>query len=113
MRISFDPGTSRGPLGKIVAALVGLLTLVLGVMFSLVFVVVVVVLGLLVWAYFWWKTRALRRQLRDSARPSAFDPPPAADSADDGRVIDGEAVRVVDEGKRLADNAAEEKRPPA
>lgn len=105
MRISFDPGRQPGgPLGKIAAAIAGALALAAGLMFSLVFVVVIAVLGIAVWAYFWWKTRALRRHLRDQAAQAAqapFGQPSAAGQQSDGDVIDGEAVRVVDEDKRL------------
>lgn len=100
MRINFKRSVPpSGPVGKFLAAIVGLLALAAAVMFSLVFVVVVVVAGLIAWGYFWWKTRALRRQLRDQR--------PAASSASDehppsGEVIEGEAVRVVDEQNRIS-----------
>jgi hypothetical protein len=69
-----------GLLGKVFGALAGAALLVLGVMFSAVLLVVLVVGGLAAWAYFWWKTRELRRTLRER--------PP------DGHVIEGEAVIV-------------------
>lgn len=69
-------------LTKIIAALAGMVLLVLGFMFSVVILVLVVVVGLAAWAWFWWKTRELRKAMRQ--RPA------------DGHVIDGEAV-VVDE----------------
>lgn len=72
-----------GFVGKAIGAAVGAVLLVLGLMFSAVFVVIALLAGVAAWTYFWWKTRALRRELRKR--------PPG------GRVIDGEAV-VVDEG---------------
>ena len=104
MRINFNAGGQPGgPLGKLAAAVVGAVALAVGLMFSLVFVVVVVVAGIGIWAYFWWKTRALRRHLREQAEQGAFmqQPSAAGEPASDGQVIDGEAVRIVDEDKRL------------
>ena len=101
MRINFNPGGQpNGPLGKIVAAIVGTLALVAGLMFSLVAVVVIAVVGLAVWAYFWWKTRELRRRLREQAEQPPFGQP-AAGAHGEGDVIEGEAVRVADEHKQL------------
>lgn len=71
-----------GLLGKVLGMVAGAVLLVLGVMFSAVLLILLVVAGLAAWAYFWWKTRELRRTLRE--RPS------------DGHVIEGEAV-VVEE----------------
>jgi hypothetical protein len=44
------------------------------------FLAVVVAVGLVVWGYFWWKTRALRQAMRER--------PPG------GHVVEGEAVVV-------------------
>lgn len=71
-----------GLLEKTAALFLWAVLLVAGFMFSLVLLSVVVVVGAGVWAYVWWKTRALRRAMREC--------PP------DGRVIEGEVV-IVDE----------------
>ena len=47
--------------------------------FSLLVFAILVTGGLLAWGYLWWKTRELRRQMRER--------PPG------GRVIEGEAIR--------------------
>lgn len=73
-------------LRKILTAVVGSLLLVAGFLFSVVFLIVFVVLGATIVAYFWWRTRALRKHMREAQ---------AGDAAR-GTVIDGEAV-VVDE----------------
>lgn len=65
--------------GKILALTAGALLLIAAVMFSLLIFAVAAVLGVFVWGYLWWKTRELRRRMRES--------PPG------GRVFDGEAVR--------------------
>lgn len=82
---------SSGWFGRLVAGLLAATVLVAGVFFSILLVLVAAGLGTVALAYFWWKTRALRRALRDSA--AARGPGRAAN---DARVIDGEA-RVVDE----------------
>lgn len=79
MRRSEAP--TPGLLEKLVAFVVGTILLVVGFMFSMVLFAIIVVAGLLAWAYLWWKTRELRRAMREN--------PPG------GRVIDGEVI-VVD-----------------
>jgi hypothetical protein len=69
-----------GLLGKVLGVVAGAALLVLGLMFSVVLLAVLVVAGLAAWAWFWWKTRELRKSMRER--------PP------DGHVIDGEAVIV-------------------
>lgn len=64
---------------KIVAAVIGGGVFVLALMFSVVLFAVVVTVGLVVWGYLWWKTRNLRKQMRDN--------PP------DGLVIEGVVIR--------------------
>ena len=101
MRINFNSGRPpSGPLGKVAAAIVGVLAIAAGLMFSLVFVVVIAVVGIVVWAYFWWKTRDLRRRLREQSAQAPFGQPGEA-APGESDVIEGEAVRVVDEDKRL------------
>jgi len=76
--------TEPSLLGRLFAPIIGAILLVLGFMFSMVLQAFVAVLGLSAFAYFWWKTRALRRALRERA----------ADGGADGQVIEGEAVVV-------------------
>ena len=47
--------------------------------FSLLVLAILAIVGVLVWGYLWWKTRELRKQMREQ--------PPG------GRVIEGEAIR--------------------
>ena len=72
------------------ALLVSTILLVLGLLFSVVIISAIAVLGLAAWAYFWWKTRKLRKTMREQAP--------------DGMVIDGEAS-VVEEYAVGATNA--------
>ena len=82
---------SHQPLGlpltalkNILALLLGTVFLVLGFLFSIVLLFVFVGLALAVWGFFWWKTRKLRREMREN--------PPG------GNVIEGEVI-VVDESE--------------
>jgi len=59
--------------------------LVIGFMFSVIALAVVAVLGMIGLGYFWWKTRALRRAIREQM---------AATRSEQGRVIEGEATVV-------------------
>jgi len=106
MNINFNPrqGQPRSVLAQVLTAIVGLAALVLGLMFSAVFFVVLAVAGLILWGYFWWKTRALRKQIREqmaAAQASQGFAKPTPDPASGGDVIEGESVRVVDERNRL------------
>ncbi|MBS1228192.1 MAG: hypothetical protein H6R17_1469 [Proteobacteria bacterium] len=89
----------QGLVAQVLTVIGGALVLGAAFMFSLVFFAVLAIAGLIFWLYFMWKTRALRRQMREQldagARGSA-SPPSAA-----GDIIEGEAVRVVDERHRL------------
>ena len=113
MNINFKlpPQSGQGPVARVVALLGAALALVLAFTFSLVFFAVVALGALLVWGYVWWKTRELRRQLRaagiDGGNGSngfaraAGGRDAAQATASSGEIIEGEAVRVVDERQRI------------
>lgn len=69
-----------GLLGKLFALVAGALLLIVGFMFSVLLFAVIIAVGLLVWGYVWWKTREVRKAMREH--------PPG------GTVIEGEAVIV-------------------
>lgn len=77
---------ARGPLEKLLAFVLSAGLLVLAVMFSLAALVVVAIAGLAFAGWFWWKTRALRRQVKE-ATVSAYN---------GGRIIDGEVMHTTD-----------------
>lgn len=77
-----------GWLGKLLT--VGLLALVLT--FSLVVFAIVVVGGLLAWGYLLWKTRKVRRQMREAMQEQMRHPGRSQDEAG-GLIIEGEVVR--------------------
>ena len=76
-------------LGKILAFVVGTGVLVLAFMFSLVALAVVAVGGLLVWGWLWWKTRAIRQQIREQSAAQG----PMTTDFNDGQIIEGEVIR--------------------
>jgi hypothetical protein len=84
---SGHPNQSQRPglLRKLVAAVAGTLILVGAFMLSVVVLAVVAAVGLAGGAYLWWRTRELRKRLREHARAQAAG----------GRVIDGEVIRDV------------------
>ena len=93
----------QGPVAQLLTVIGGALVLGAAFMFSLVFFAVLAIAGLIFWLYFMWKTRALRRQMREQLDAQAgargpASPPPGSAS---GEVIEGEAIRVVDERNRL------------
>ncbi len=112
---SRQPGRYPGTLEKVLTGAAGALLLVAAFMFSLMILAVAVVVGLMVWGYFWWKTRKLREALREQARygegfqEGGFHRQPQGPErgarSGDGQVIEGEAV-VVDE-------AAEQRQSPS
>lgn len=83
-----QPASTPGVLGKTFALLAGAILLVLGFMFSLVLVAFIAIAALAALGYFWWKTRTLRKTMREQAHGHA--------SAGTGQVFEGEAV-VVEE----------------
>lgn len=71
--------TPSSLLGRVATILAGAVALVVAFMFSVVALAIVSVVILIGAGYVWWKTRDLRRRLREN--------PPG------GRVIDGDAFR--------------------
>ena len=87
------PRQTPGLLGKILSLALAAVLLVLALTFSLVLFAVLAVGGLLVWVYLWWKTRELRRQMREH-------PQQTYDTQENGRVIEGEVIRDSDDPER-------------
>ncbi|MDD3677418.1 MAG: hypothetical protein RBS10_11745 [Thauera propionica] len=82
----FGRGDGAPPslLQKIVTVLVTIAVFGVALMFSVVLFAVVVTVGAVAWGYLWWKTRALRKQMREH--------PPTGR----GMVIEGEVIREVE-----------------
>ncbi len=102
MRINFNQsGQPQTLAGKVIAGVIGAVVLIAALMFSLVFFAVVAVLGVCAWGYFWWKTRELRRRIKDQMQNPPFEQP-TVEPEGEGEIIEGEAVRVVDEKNRIS-----------
>ena len=90
--ISDSPVKSPGFLRKLAALLVTVAMVGLVLMFSAVLFAIIIVFGAIAWAYLGWKTRELRKQMRDL-------PPREVkreEKMSDGNVFEGEVIRVVD-----------------
>ena len=103
MQVLFPPSGNRpGPFRNVLLVLFTLVFSALILTFSAVFFVVALVVGALLWGGFWWKTRALRKQLREFAAQM-----PNPDSAVfrgevfTGEIIEGEAVQVHEPRSRV------------
>ena len=86
-QFSQSPGQPRTFMQKLVATVVTVGVFALALMFSVVFFALILTLGLVAWGYLWWKSRDLRRQMREQQgrREEA-----------EGLVIEGEVIREVD-----------------
>jgi ABC-type bacteriocin/lantibiotic exporter with double-glycine peptidase domain len=96
------PATSL--LGRIIATV---LTLVIGVglfMFSMIVFAVLLVVALVFGTYLWWRTRGLRRQLREQIAQSGGHPDTMTRTNAPNHtatVIEGEYVRLDETGREL------------
>lgn len=73
------PTRSPGLMSKLLTAAFGVLALAGVLVFSVLAFVAVTTIALIVGAYLWWNTRAIRKQMRER--------PPG------GRIIEGEVIR--------------------
>jgi len=89
-------------LGRALALAAGTVVVVAAFAASLALIAVAFAAGLLAWGYVWWRTRALRRTLRERAAANAADYGDQAAEARGpvgGRVIEGHAIREEGPGK--------------
>jgi len=97
--ISYNSANRPSMLQKSLAV-VGTVVLVgVALMFSAVLLVFLLIAGVMAWAFLWWKTRELRRQMREQMKNF----PPSDTNMESevfrgevfrGEVIEGTAVRV-------------------
>jgi hypothetical protein len=85
--------TAPGPFAKLALAVGGTLVVAAGLLLSVAFAAVAIVAGAIGFGWLAWKTRALRRAVRDEIASQAAAGRPATP----GRVIEGEAVAIPDE----------------
>ncbi|MBX3676534.1 MAG: hypothetical protein KF853_05895 [Rhodocyclaceae bacterium] len=93
-------------LGRILGIAAGAVLLVAALMFSVVVFAFALAAGLLVWGWLWWKTREVRRQMREQMAAQRMGEAPSGDAWGEaqpgGRVIEGEVIRDEegDDGRR-------------
>ena len=83
-------------ISKVLAFVIGAGFLVLAFMFSLVALAAIAVLGLGVWGWLWWKTRAIRKQMREQMNAQA----PTNSATRDGLIIEGEVIHTESQPTR-------------
>lgn len=92
---NFSHNTTEPPslLRKVAAFIVTAVLIGLVLMFSVLLFAVILIVGTMAWGYLWWKTRDLRKQMRQY---------PVGDGVIEGEVIreviEGEVIREVDSG---------------
>ena len=85
------PPNSSGPMRKLAALIMTVVLLGLVLMFSAVLLVIIMIVGTIAWAYLWWKTRELRKHMRN------FSPHAVVrdEKLREDDVVEGEVIRVV------------------
>ena len=96
-RMSNRPAPATGWLGKLLAVALAGVAIAAAFIFSIIFLAILAAAGVLVGGYLWFKTRALRRQLREQfaamqARAAATQGQEAM--RPQGDVIEGEFART-------------------
>ncbi|MFZ1547253.1 MAG: hypothetical protein WAT12_09155 [Candidatus Nitrotoga sp.] len=74
---------SSSLLSKIAKIVVTIVLIGLTLMFSVLFFVVILTVGAIAWGYLWWRTRELRKQMREY---------PPNNVVMEGEVIEGEVI---------------------
>jgi len=99
MQMKDLPNTASQPpslLRKAVALVAAMALFALALMFSALLIAVVLTVGAIAWAYLWWRTRDLRKQMR-MHRPDGVV---IEGEAIKGEVIEGEVIRKAGPGDR-------------
>lgn len=102
-----QPPAPQSLLGRVLGVAVGAVVLVASLLFSVVIFAVLLAAGVIVGGYLWWRTRALRHQLREQMqamdeqlRAAQRGPGAARPGARDETVIDGDFIRETDRDPR-------------
>jgi uncharacterized membrane protein len=85
-------------LSKAVALIVTALLIVFGLMFGAIILTIIATVGVIAFGYLWWKTRLLRKHLRQhnqTVRSAANDADAFKDEVFKGEIIEGEVIRKV------------------
>ena len=89
-----DTTNSPSPLRKAAAFIVSAALIGLILMFSALLFAVVLSVGAVAWGYLWWKTRDLRKQMRQHPMGDVV----IEGEIIEGEVIEGEVIREVNSG---------------
>lgn len=87
---SHNTTESTSLLRKVAAFIVTAVLIGFVLMFSALFFALILIVGAMAWGYLWWKTRDLRKQMRQY---------PVGDGVIEGEIIEGEVIREVIEGE--------------
>jgi hypothetical protein len=100
------PGNATGLLSRLAGIALGTVVLVASLLVSAVVFAVLLVVAVVAGGYLWWRTRDLRRRIREQRAaaaegrvppgPTAWPGRPGAPAPGDGPVIDGDYIREVD-----------------
>ena len=93
---------ASGWFGKMLAVVLAGVALTAALVFSIIFFAILAAVALIGGGYLWWKTRALRRQLREQFAAAQAR---AANAHSQGDVIEGEFARAEQDrsSERLQD----------
>jgi len=84
-------------LRKVAAFVLTMAMFALVLMFSVVLFAIVLTAGAIAMGYFWWKTRELRKQMREHPPGGAvIEGEVIEDEVIEGEVIEGEVIREAD-----------------
>lgn len=96
-----NPSRPMSLLQKIGAIAATVVVFGIALTFSVVFFALVLALGAVIWGYVWWKTRNLRKAMREAQAKAGTDGRASTGrTRRDGLVIEGEVVREVYEDRR-------------
>lgn len=82
-------------IGRVFALIASVALIVMGLMFSVVLIAFIVGAALIAWGYLWWKTRALRKQMRERMAAEQRYSEVFKGEVFEGEIIEGEVIRKV------------------
>ena len=101
IRLQFQANVQGGgPVAKFIAGVVGLAVIGVALFLSVFVFAGLLVVGVLAGGWFWWRTRKVRKQLRESIDAAArealrqAEARTAANPASQGTVIEGDFIRA-------------------
>lgn len=104
-RLHQNPPQQAGLLQRIGAIVATVIVFGLALTFSVMFFAVVVAAGLVIWGYLWWRTRNLRKAMREAQAQARSAGAGARTPPGTGMVIEGEVIREIDEDRRPGPDA--------